>query len=81
MQDDSVITAVVDGVAKDKGVDPTELPPLHDTIDPDALEALIATGATDGSIFFVEFEFAGRLVTIDGTEVSVRAGGDQDGIA
>ena len=72
MQDDSVTSAVVDVVAKDKGVDPTELPPLHGAIDPDALEAVVTTGRADSSVFYVEFEFAGRIVTIDGSDVSVR---------
>lgn len=73
MQEDSVSRTVVDVVAKDKGVEPTDLPPLHGAIDPDALEAVVETGRDRSSVFYVEFEFAGRLVTIDGTEVSVRS--------
>lgn len=71
--DDSISAAVVDAVARDKGVEPTDLPPLHGAIDPDALEAVVTTGSTDGRTFFVEFEFADRIVTIDGTDVSVRS--------
>lgn len=70
--EDSISAAVVDAVATDKGVEPTDLPPLHGAIDPDALESVVATGSTDSRVFYVEFEFAERIVTIDGTEVSVR---------
>lgn len=73
MKQDSITTAVVDGVAKDKGVEPTDLPPLHGAIDPDALESVVATGAANSTLFSVEFEFADRLVSIDDTDVSVRS--------
>lgn len=76
MEEHSITAAVVEAVAQDKGVEPTDLPPLHGAIDPDALETVVATGGTDCSTFYVEFEFADRLVTLDGTEVSVREGGD-----
>lgn len=72
MEEKRVTTAVVDAVARDKGVEPTDLPPLHRSIDPDALEAIVRTGTSDGRLFFVEFEFADRLITIDGTDVAVR---------
>lgn len=79
MEDTRVTTAVVDAVARDKGVEPTDLPPLHCAIDPDALEAVVDSGTGDGRIFFVEFEFAERLVTIDGADVSVRRNGSETG--
>lgn len=72
MEENRVTSAVVHAVARDKGVEPTDLPPLHGAIDPDALDAVVETGAGHGRIFFVEFEFAQRVVTIDGTDVSVR---------
>lgn len=72
MQEHSVSTTVVEVVANDKGVEPTDLPPLHASIDPDALESVVATGSEGSNVFYVEFEFAGRIVTIEGTEVSVR---------
>lgn len=70
--DSSISTAVVEAVAADKGVEPTDLPPLHGAIDPDALDAVVETGSTGGRIFYVEFEFTDRVVTIEGTDVSVR---------
>lgn len=72
MHAESISAAVVEAVATRKGVDPTELPPLHDAIDPDALESVVATGADGGGVFFVEFEFAGCIVTVDDTDVSTR---------
>lgn len=72
MVEDSISATVVAVVARDKGVEPTDLPPLHGAVDPDALDAVVETGSEDSTVFFVEFEFADRIVTIEGTEVSVR---------
>lgn len=45
--------AVVDSVSAAENATPTELPPLYETIDPDALNALFAgRGATTGSVVF-----------------------------
>ena len=38
-----------------------ELPPLYQVIDPDALDMLFSGSDTDG---FVEFQYAGRTVTV-----------------
>lgn len=37
---DSLSTAVVNAIADAEGVDPTELEPLYETVNPDALDAL-----------------------------------------
>lgn len=52
-------------VAEEKNVDALDLPPLFDAVDPDALNALIATMG-EGE---VTFDYAGRTVTVaaDGT--------------
>lgn len=59
---------VLDSVARSKGVDPTELPPLYEAIDPDALDALFGAPArglgerpTPES---VQFNYAGRVVVV-----------------
>lgn len=69
-------TTVLSAVAATADVDPIELPPLNDAIDPDALDSLFApredgTRRTPGT---VSFEFAGFTVTVaaDGT-VDVRS--------
>ena len=40
--DDAPSTAIVGAVASAEGVPPRTLDPLYDTIDPDALDALVA---------------------------------------
>lgn len=54
--------AVVMAVAERKGVGPTEVPPLHDVIDPDALDDVFR-GRRSGR---VTFEYAGYEVTVSG---------------
>ena len=66
---------VIDAVADANGVDPTELEPLYDTIDPEALDALFKPGV-DGMITFT---YEGHDVVVrgdanpevDGTRVAV----------
>ena len=57
--------AVVTAVARQTDVAPTHLPPLHDVIDPDALDALFAptptAGRMDGG---VSFEYSGYEFTV-----------------
>ena len=56
-------TAVVEALATVMDRDPTELPTLYDTIDPDALDALTAAaGAPDG--ITVSFEYEHYAVTV-----------------
>lgn len=64
---------IVEAVARSNGVNPTELPSLYETIDPDALDALV-TSHSDGkgkNDFSVQFTYADR-------EVVVRSGEDLD---
>jgi len=59
--------AVVEALADAKGVDPLELDPLYDAIDPDALDALF-DGAADGRRQGrVEFRTAGYRVEVTAT--------------
>lgn len=56
---------VIEAVASAKGVEATELPPLSDVIDPDALDRLVAgsaRGTRDGAVE-VQFEYADYVVT------------------
>lgn len=61
----SIAEEVVESVADETGTDPLSLPPLAETLDPDALNALI-DGLADGT---VSFRYAGCDVTVesDGT--------------
>ena len=66
-QDPTASEAVVDAVAKRRGVDPLELEtPLYDAVDPDELNALL-DGARDSgrSPVQVTFEYHSYTVTID----------------
>lgn len=55
---------VVRAVARETGTDPLELPRLFDTIDPDALDALVREMAAGE----VQFRYAGHEVTVDSHE-------------
>ncbi|WP_170977470.1 HalOD1 output domain-containing protein [Halorussus salinisoli] len=67
--DESPTEAVVNAVAAARDCEPTDLPPLNDTIDPDALDGLFAdtiTGpAREGGR--IVFEYGGCTVTLLGT--------------
>ena len=52
---------IITGVAALKNIDPLELPPLFDVVDPDALEALFAEGRSGK----VEFSYAEFTVTVE----------------
>lgn len=60
---DDTVTTVISAVASFKGVDPVDLTPLYDVVDPDALEALV-DGDSD-TYCHIEFEYAGVLVELD----------------
>ena len=70
------VQAVISAVETATGVDRLELPPLYETIDPDALNALFLSGSGDPGKQ-VRFRYAGYSVTVqgDGT-VGVRSGND-----
>ncbi|PSP55182.1 hypothetical protein BRC82_06635 [Halobacteriales archaeon QS_1_67_19] len=52
---------VVDAVTAATDADPTEMEPLHDVVDPDALDQLFAKAETAG---YVEFPYADCTVTV-----------------
>ena len=60
--------ALVEAVAHREGVDPTELPPLYDVVDPDALEALFAprSGGRPTGVREVSLSYCGYDVVIRG---------------
>ncbi|WP_458190852.1 HalOD1 output domain-containing protein [Haladaptatus sp. NG-WS-4] len=61
--------AVVDTVAADTGREPTDIPPLYNSIYPDALDALL-TATRNGSVPDVRVTF-----TYDGMDITVTGGG------
>lgn len=59
--DRSPTTAVVEAVAAREGVAETELPPLADAVDPDALDAVVHEDDDRGRL---SFEYHGYAVTV-----------------
>ncbi|PSQ26576.1 hypothetical protein BRD03_09630 [Halobacteriales archaeon QS_9_68_17] len=75
LSSESVTEAVVAAIAEELDADPLEIDPLHDAVDPDALEALFANTPSaarrDGEF---AFESNGCRVTVTATgNVAVRA--------
>lgn len=71
---ESLTAEVLAAVADRKGVDPVDLePPLHDVVDPDALEALFSDSidGTAGENVSAEFTYRGYRVLVDGGTVHV----------
>lgn len=63
-QDASSAThAVVEAVAHERDRDPTELPPLYHTIEPDALDGIISPNGDPHNIRLI-FNYAGCEVTV-----------------
>lgn len=64
-----VTETVLRAVAERKGCSQLQLPLLYDCIDPDALNALVASagGPSAGESVVVEFEYAGYVVRVIGT--------------
>lgn len=74
---ESLSVAVVHAVAAHRTVDPIELPPLYEWVDPDALDALFeptrAGGPRRGRL---EFTYDGHAVAVDCTDgVSISVDG------
>ncbi|MBX0325281.1 hypothetical protein EGH21_19840 [Halomicroarcula sp. F13] len=61
---DTVSRAIVQHVAEVADKDLTELPPLYETIDPDALDTLLDSLDEDNSSFSLEFTYAGQQISI-----------------
>lgn len=60
---DDLTVVVIERVADDKGVDPRDLDPLHEVIDPDALNALFSDD--DHTVRKVVFRYQGYDVTVE----------------
>lgn len=58
---DATVHGVVTAIADQTGVDVLDLPPLEDSVDTDALAALLDSGSAPK----VEFPYDGHAVTVD----------------
>ncbi|MFB6140740.1 MAG: HalOD1 output domain-containing protein [Halosimplex sp.] len=65
-----IATRVVSSVAADRGVEPSDLPPLADVMDPDALNDLFGDRSTETDRV-LRFTYAERTVTVRPDEVVV----------
>lgn len=64
--DESVSMAVVEAVAERRNVDQTELPPLYEWIDPNALDALFERTRTRGTRSGrITFTYDGHRITVE----------------
>lgn len=63
--DASIGASLVRSVAAVAGVEPAALPPLQETLDTDAFEAIL--GSANGSGATISFTYAGYHVTADST--------------
>jgi hypothetical protein len=61
-----VINDIVGAIAADRGLDPTELPPLYDSIDPDVVNAFVESADEDASL---EFQYYDTAITVSGSGV------------
>lgn len=63
----SLIVEIIEAVADREGVDVTELPPLGEVVDPDALNSLFefSEGWLPGSSVAVRFRYCGYTVVVD----------------
>ncbi|ELY90286.1 hypothetical protein C483_12278 [Natrialba hulunbeirensis JCM 10989] len=67
--DHTASLAVIEAVSTAADCDPTELPPLYDTIDPDALDALFSDQTATDVRPEISFTYDQYEVTIGRTEV------------
>lgn len=63
----AVSTKVVQRVAAATNQTVTELPPLYETIDPEALDAVIESATTDESSLACQFTYSDCLISITGS--------------
>ncbi len=70
MTDHRISVQIVEAVAESAGVDPLELPPLYETIDPEAIDALVADSEAgqSSSPDVIEFAYADYAVTVYGDQ-------------
>lgn len=63
-RESSTAIEIVDRVAEMEEQDPLDLPPLYDTVDPDALDCLAESSK-------VQFEYIGYNITVDSGTITI----------
>lgn len=64
-ESDHPSTAVIEAVVVTTGRDPTAIPPLHDYVDADALNALVTPRSESTTAISVSFLYDGVIVRVD----------------
>ena len=63
-----ILERIVNTVAEAEDKDPTALPPLYESIDPDAINRLIESQSADSEMTcVVRFEYSDHEITVDET--------------
>ena len=63
----SATEAVVSLVAQEESCDPLELPPLYESVDPEALDRICEVA--DGSSLRISFDYSDYTVLVDGSGI------------
>ena len=73
--DGTLADAVIAALVEASGTPATEIPPLYETVDPDALENLFGAriNGPDRIRGRISFHHYGYCVTIDGTDITVQS--------
>ncbi|AEH38881.1 HalOD1 output domain-containing protein [Halopiger xanaduensis] len=61
---DSIVVAIVEAVATVTGEDPIDMPPLFDTINPEALNRLVAPSTPRDQHVEISFEYQDCQITV-----------------
>lgn len=61
---ESIVIEILEAVAAERGVEPMELPPLADQIDPEALDRLVSTATVDVEVSIALY---GCRISVDST--------------
>lgn len=72
----SLTGTIVEKLADSNGVDALEVPPLIESVDPDALEKLFDESEAADHVT-IEFSHAGHRIVVDGGRVSIDPDGDR----
>ena len=74
-QTKSLTGTIVEKLADANGVDVYQVPPLIESVDPDALEKLFTESEAADAVT-IEFSHAGHRIVVDGGRVSIDPGAD-----
>lgn len=74
---DAVSHTIVQRIAELTEREATQLPPLYEAVDPDALDRLVDSVSPAATSLSIQFTYAGRQVTVD-ADGTVRCSDERD---